>query len=257
VASERSWCADGAAGGQDAAGDAVADERSEAAVVCVGALGDGTTVPSREEPSPSALAETCPAEHSFPHALRHGVSRIISGIAFFSTTTGTHMKKLSAGLVIVLFASLLSSCDSFSNLLSPARGLSGNWQGNLISSDNTGGEWFTTNSDMTLDLKQNGNAVTGTITLISRSVSKIPTGWPTPTMNQTFTGSLNGTVSGVNFAFTTSMSDGSCLNLKGTFTSDIMDGMKNPANPPMLTCGVVVNAGGGGVKGLEWHLSKK
>lgn len=167
------------------------------------------------------------------------------------------MKKLITGFGIVLFTTLLFSCDFSKNLLSPTRGISGNWEGYLISSDNSGGEWFRTNYDMTLDLNHNGNSVTGSITLTSRSVSKIPTGWPTPTMNKTFTGSLVGTVSGINFDFTTSMSDGSCLNFKGTFTTDIMEGMINPTNPPMLTCGVVLNSGTGGIKGHEWHLSKK
>lgn len=167
------------------------------------------------------------------------------------------MKRVMTGFVIVLFTTLLLSCDNFKNLLSPARGITGNWEGNLISSDNSGGEWYRTNYDMTLDLKHSGNSVTGTITLTSRSVSKIPTGWPTPALNQTFAGSLEGKVSGVNFDFTTSMSDGSCLNFKGTFTTDIMEGMINPTNPPMLTCGVALNSGTGGIKGLEWHLAKK
>lgn len=147
--------------------------------------------------------------------------------------------------------------DDSTGLLSPARGISGKWEGNLISSDNSAGGWFLTNYDMALDLTHKDNSVTGTIVLTSKSVSKIPTGWPTPTMNQTYTGSLSGTVSGVNVDFTTTGSNGSCLHFKGTFTSDIMTGMINPADPPMLTCGAVLNSATGGVKGVEWHLSKK
>ena len=64
------------------------------AVVRVGPLGDGTTVSSRETPSPSALAdETRLSAHSFPRDTRRGVSRISSGIACISTTTGTHPPK--------------------------------------------------------------------------------------------------------------------------------------------------------------------
>ena len=67
--------------GEDAPRHALAHERSEAALVCVGALGDGTAVPPREEPSPSALAQAGLAPHTHDHEVRRGVSRIISGIA--------------------------------------------------------------------------------------------------------------------------------------------------------------------------------
>ena len=78
------------AGGEDAAGDTVAHERPEAAVVCVGPLGDGTAVSPGERLPASPLVETRVTEQTFPHAVRRGLSRIISGIACFSTTVGTH-----------------------------------------------------------------------------------------------------------------------------------------------------------------------
>jgi hypothetical protein len=166
------------------------------------------------------------------------------------------MKKIMTVFVMVLFWTLLFSCDSSNNLLSPARGLTGKWEGNLIASDNTEVGFFEINYDMTLDLTHKDNSVTGSIVLTSKSVSKIPTGWPTPIMNTTITGSLDGTVSGVNIDFTSTLSNGYCLHFKGTFTTDIMEGMKNPTDPPMLTCGVVLNNVVGN-KGLEWHLAKK
>lgn len=165
-------------------------------------------------------------------------------------------------LTCLVFTFFFVGCTGkISTDISSARDISGKWEGNLIASDNTAGGYFETNYDMSLDLKHTDNSVTGSIVLTSKSVSNIPTGWPTPTMNQTYTGSLNGTVSGVNVDFTTTLSN-SCLHFKGTFTTDIMEGMKNPTDPPMLTCGAVLNSGVAitpvvGIKGLEWHLTKK
>jgi len=61
--------------------DPLADERSEAAVVRVSAVGDGASVSSRQESSASALAEAGPSEQSPTHEFRRGVSRITRDIA--------------------------------------------------------------------------------------------------------------------------------------------------------------------------------
>ena len=70
-----------AAGGEHAPGDALADERSEAAVVRCRPVGDGKAVPPREAVSSSALAQAGLSRQTLAHEVRRGVSRIIGGIA--------------------------------------------------------------------------------------------------------------------------------------------------------------------------------
>ena len=160
-----------------------------------------------------------------------------------------------APLFMGLFILISNGCDKNSNLLSPARGVSGTWEGTLITSDNTSGEYFLMNGDMKLELTQKDNDVTGTMTVTSRSYSNIPIGWDTPPSGVTYSGQLTGTVSGVNIDFSLDIGNG-CLNVHGTFTSSNMEGMKNASNPPMLSCGETVNSGNG-AKGIEWHVYKK
>ena len=67
---------DGAIGSEGATGHALADERSEAALVRISALGGGATVSPDQEPRASALAEGGPAAHTLIHEHRRGVGRI-------------------------------------------------------------------------------------------------------------------------------------------------------------------------------------
>lgn len=163
-------------------------------------------------------------------------------------------------LVLSAFVLLLTSnCSNSDKDLSPARDVTGTWEGRLIYSDNTEGGWFLTNSDMKLVLIQDGDDVSGTLYLTSKSITNIPSGWPTPTVGNTLIGSFTGgTISGVNINWEVNISNG-CVNFKGTFTSSTMVGMKNAADPPMISCGQEVNenANEGGVKGVEWQVYKK
>jgi hypothetical protein len=162
---------------------------------------------------------------------------------------------MCAFLVVGFFIFNSFSCTKLSDTLSPARGVSGTWEGTLVTSDNNVHNNFLMNGDLKLVLTQDGNNVTGTMTVTSRSYSNIPEGWETPQAGVTYSGQLSGTISGVNIDFTVIIGNG-CMDVHGTFTSSNMEGMKNATAPPMLSCGETVNSGHG-AKGIEWHVYKK
>ncbi len=165
------------------------------------------------------------------------------------------MKKI----LIVAFALSLTGCEKgyfglSGYLLSPARTITGLWTGTLVCSENNAAQYSLTAGEMTLDLKQNGNDVTGVMTFTPQSYSNVPSGQPPPIINVTYSGSLTGTISGVKIDFISIIGNG-CVHVKGTFTSSNMDGMINPNDPPYITCGDALNSGQGS-KGREWHLQK-
>ena len=128
--------------------------------------------------------------------------------------------------------------DSEKNPLTPARDLNGRWEGTLVCSDNSVRESNRRTDKMALDITQNGNKVTGTMTYGNSR------------------GSFEGTVSGVHIYFTVDFGRGGCLKAHGTFTSTNMEGMRNSDPPPYITCPDKLNDGHGS-KGIEWHLTKK
>jgi putative transposase len=79
----------GPARSDDTPRDALAHERSEAALVRVRSLGDRAAIPPGKESSSSTLAPAGTAEQTVKHEIRRGVSRIISGITGISTRKGT------------------------------------------------------------------------------------------------------------------------------------------------------------------------
>lgn len=153
-------------------------------------------------------------------------------------------------LFTILFVCLLSltgfsqqkggikTIDSTQDPLTPARDLNGRWEGTMVCSDNNVRETNRRTDKMVLEIIQNGNKVTGTMTF---GTSK---------------GSFEGTVSGVHIYFTAKFGKGGSLKAHGTFTSTNMEGMKNSNPPPYITIPDELNDGHGS-KGIEWHLQKK
>jgi|GEM_PF-3966531 len=120
--------------------------------------------------------------------------------------------------------------------LTPARNVTGKWEGTLTSSDNNNSGSNRRTDRMTLDLVQRDSKVTGTMSFGSAR------------------GNLEGTISGVNIDFTCRIGNG-CIKVHGTFTSTNMEGMRGSNPPPYITCGDNLNTGRGS-KGIEWHLTK-
>ena len=134
------------------------------------------------------------------------------------------MKKIIFTLVLLSFFSCKKGYLGVTGyLLSPARDVTGTWEGTLTSSWNVASNSNIATSSMTLVLVANGNNITGTMTAFGS------------------TGSITGTINGAKIEFQTYIGSGmaaDCIDVHGTFTSTNMDGMK-------------------GSKGIEWHLQKK
>ncbi len=102
--------------------------------------------------------------------------------------------------------------------ISPARDLTGRWEGNIKWRDNVGNPACSYKGTIVLNFQQTGNNLAGTwqatITDFTQylSVPCNPTG-PTPVNN------LQGTVSSSTFEFTTGLPE---ITFDGSFTSDLM-----------------------------------
>ena len=146
------------------------------------------------------------------------------------------MKKQIIIVLFVIAALSLSTCKK--GTLSAARDVTGIWKGTLVYCENNASNANPVSGVMVLDLTVDGNDVTGMMYF------------------SYYSGSLTGTISGVNIDFTSDIGNG-CINVHGTFTSTNMDGMKDSSPPPYLSCGAILNDGHGGSKGIEWHLTKQ
>lgn len=120
--------------------------------------------------------------------------------------------------------------------LSAARNINGIWEGTLTSSDNDSYQSHSRTDKMTLDIRQNGNNITGTMTFGNAR------------------GSFEGLINGAYLDFTCQIGNG-CIKVHGSFTSTNMEGMRGTNPPPYITCGDNLNDGHGS-KGVEWHLMK-
>jgi hypothetical protein len=152
------------------------------------------------------------------------------------------MKKLTKMLLILTVFLSLSGCEKgyfglAGVLLSPARDLTGFWDGTLTSSWNNVNNTNQETQRMTLDITQEENDIVGTMT------------WGS------YSGNFTGYVEGVHIYFTCIIGNG-CIDVHGTFTSTNMEGMRNSDPPPYLTCYDALNDGWGS-KGIEWHLVKE
>jgi len=121
--------------------------------------------------------------------------------------------------------------------LSPARTIEGKWEGTMTACDNSPLQRNQRTDRMTLDIKQNGNKITGTMTFGSAK------------------GTFEGLINGAYLDFTCQIGNG-CIKVHGSFTSTNMKGMRGSNPPPYITCGDQLNNGRGS-KGLEWQLTKK
>jgi hypothetical protein len=121
--------------------------------------------------------------------------------------------------------------------LSAARNINGVWEGTLTSSDNNSYQSHSRTDRMTLDIQQNGNNITGTMTFGNAR------------------GRFEGLINGAYLDFTVQIGNG-CIKVHGSFTSTNMEGMRGTNPPPYITCGDELNDGHGS-KGVEWHLQKK
>lgn len=152
-------------------------------------------------------------------------------------------------VLILILASIVSfsGCEKgyfglAGKLLSPARDVTGHWEGTMYMCWNNANNTNSGSSPMELDLIADGNTVTGTMTC-----------WGS---TGTITG---GKISGVKIEFDTYIGSGmaaACIHVYGTFTSTNMEGMKGSNPPPYLTCGSALNDGTGS-KGIEWKVYKK
>ncbi len=187
-------------------------------------------------------------------------------------------RSLSVHLVILAATAVpLTSCldrdgGGSDAILSPARDLVGTWVGNrpiegLKYQDNTFAvttvpDVYCSEHEANLSLvitDQSGNNISGTLTVQIVSVKDLMN-CPFSNNTGTFEGSITGTVSSSNVTFTwPSGFDpvgesflGSCLEFRGTFTTDLMSGIAT--QPNLVTCGQTGT--GSGIKGIEWKLRR-
>jgi hypothetical protein len=179
---------------------------------------------------------------------------------------------LSSHLMILAVMALpLTSCTEGDDSLSPARDLVGTWVGNdpfggLQYRDNTyavstAPDVYCSDHEANLSLvitSQSGNDISGTLT-VQINVVEATENCPWSNNVGTYEGPISGTVSSSNVTFTWASGFdpvneyffGSCLEFRGTFTTDLMSGLVT--DPNLVTCGQTPGTDYG-VKGVEWKL---
>ena len=149
-----------------------------------------------------------------------------------SVVSGPLMAQRKSGIVITDTLRIENRGE-----LSPARTIEGRWEGTMTACENNSYQGNPRTDRMTLDIKQNGNKITGNMTFGNSK------------------GTFEGLINGAYLDFTCQIGNG-CIKVHGTFTSTNMEGMRGSNPPPFITCGDYLNNGRGS-KGIEWHLTKR